>query len=581
MAVSQSNIGNEEQSFSQYDPIKSELHTIVDKLQLDEPPSVQTARPLWQRVLSWAVPLWLVAFFVVWCYNARVDTCGGAKVIYRGNVLCIASERDFLLLNETYETEFLARDTSEPMPIDSLNQKKYDDLTETIKSKYADTTVQDADTRTRLTFLNALRGNGMDSASYCRNLAMGYYNVAVNYLNKGNRDLACSAYRFLKDWHWKDSVLTKGELTVLEQICELKADILPPSVQKLQIDKPKRVGILIQNQQNTSTAQKVGMPVQYKDSISGSTLAFINDDLRTALNMSAKEDKKTLLYFWATYATPTKVMDEYTFTNPSVIDFLNENFICVRINIQSFDGFDFRNQYRVTVLPTIILLDSKGRAISRIEETMNPSKFLGYLKNYSKYPYFQNKDSLSQQNQPINQPIFSTNSFMLDSFPKTSVDKYINKYSPIAISESLRSGIPASIILAQSIYESNLGEGNLAKISNNYFGIKWRSAADGDYVEAYDDDVDKNGKKILSRFLKFKSVEESFVQYSELLMSRLAYRVLFTYDRSDYRSWAYGLKKAGYATNLKYAETLINIIETYNLQRFDTPSKADTKQKKN
>lgn len=249
MSESQSNIGNEEQSYEQsyqqqsqsYVPfedanagIKSELHTIVDKLQLDEPPSAQKGRPLWQRVLSWAVPLWLVAFFVVWCYNARVDTCGGAKVIYRGNVLCITSERDFLLLNETYETEFLARDTSEPMPIDSLNQKKYDDLTETIKSKYADTTAQDADTRTRLTFLNALRGNGMDSASYCRNLAMGYYNFAVNYLNKGKNDSACLAYRFLKDWHWKDSVLTKAELAVLAQICENKerrqVDLSIPSV---------------------------------------------------------------------------------------------------------------------------------------------------------------------------------------------------------------------------------------------------------------------------------------------------------------------------------------------------------------
>lgn len=222
MAVSQSNIGNEEQSFSEYDPIKSELHTIVDKLQLDEPPSEQTGRPLWQRVLMWAVPLWLVAFFVVWCYNARVDTCGGAKVAYRGNVLCITSERDYLLMNETYETEFLSRDTSEPKPIDSINEKKYTDLRDALLAKYADTISEDYDMRTRVTFLNALRGNGMDSASFCRNLAMGYYNVAVNYLNKGNRDSACIAYRFLKGWHWKDSVLTKGELAVLEQVCENK-----------------------------------------------------------------------------------------------------------------------------------------------------------------------------------------------------------------------------------------------------------------------------------------------------------------------------------------------------------------------
>jgi formylglycine-generating enzyme required for sulfatase activity len=227
-----SNIGNEEQSYQSNAPnesplegIKSELHTIVDKLQLDEPPSVQQGRPLWQRFLAWAVPLYLIAFYVVWSYNARVDTCDGAKVKYRENILCIASERDFLLLNETYETEFLARDTSEPKPIDSLNQKKYDDLTETIKSKYADTTAQDVEIRMRLTFLNALRGNGLDSASFCRNWVMGYYNLAVNYLNKGKNDSVCMAYRFLKDWHWKDSVLTKGELAVLEQICEDKKPV--------------------------------------------------------------------------------------------------------------------------------------------------------------------------------------------------------------------------------------------------------------------------------------------------------------------------------------------------------------------
>ena len=235
-----SNIGNEEQSYEQsyqqqsqsYVPfedsnagIKSELHTIVDKLQLDEPPSVQQGRPLWQRFLAWAVPLCLIAFYVVWSYNARVDTCDGAKVKYRENILCIASERDFLLLNETYETEFLSRDTSEPLPIDSINGRRFNELRDAINRKYEDTLAEDYDLRARLTHLNALRGNGMDSASYCRNLAMGYYNVAVNYLNKGNRDSACIAYRFLKDWHWKDSVLTKVELAVLEQVCEDKKPV--------------------------------------------------------------------------------------------------------------------------------------------------------------------------------------------------------------------------------------------------------------------------------------------------------------------------------------------------------------------
>lgn len=154
-------------------------------------------------------------------------------------------------------------------------------------------------------------------------------------------------------------------------------------------------------------------------------------------------------------------------------------------------------------------------------------------------------------------------------------ESYIEQYRQIAIMESLRSGIPASIKLAQGLLESAYGRGGLALTSNNHFGIKWRSSADGDYVESYDDEKDKKGNPIVSRFVKFHSPEESYQQHSELLMTRPIYRVLFTYDRSDYRSWAYGLKKAGYATNPKYAESLIQIIQQYHLDRFDIPTQLD------
>ena len=222
MAASQSNIGNDEQSFQSNAPnepplegIKSELHTIVDKLQRDESPSEQKPRPLLQRFFIGALIACLVTFVVVLFYNPRTDNCSGAKVQYRGKILCIASERDFLVMNETYETEILARDTSEPLPIDSLSEAKFNALRDDINAKYEDKSAADYETRARLTHLNALRGNDIDSASYCRNWAMGYYNVAVDYLNKGHRDSACLAYQFLKDWHWKDSVLTKMELAVL------------------------------------------------------------------------------------------------------------------------------------------------------------------------------------------------------------------------------------------------------------------------------------------------------------------------------------------------------------------------------
>ena len=151
-------------------------------------------------------------------------------------------------------------------------------------------------------------------------------------------------------------------------------------------------------------------------------------------------------------------------------------------------------------------------------------------------------------------------------------ESYIEQFSSIAVMESIRTGIPASIKLAQAILESGNGQSSLALSSNNHFGIKWRSPSDGDYVEFYDDDRDKQGKLKLSKFIKYYSPEESFRRHSEFLLRNSNYRLLFTFDRSDYRSWANGLKKAGYATNPKYAELLIKIIEDNNLDRFDIPT---------
>ncbi len=151
-------------------------------------------------------------------------------------------------------------------------------------------------------------------------------------------------------------------------------------------------------------------------------------------------------------------------------------------------------------------------------------------------------------------------------------ESYIEQFSSIAVMESIRTGIPASIKLAQAILESGNGQSSLALRSNNHFGIKWRSPLDGDFVEFYDDDRDKQGKLKLSKFIKYYSPEESFRRHSEFLLTNSNYRLLFTYDRSDYRSWANGLKKAGYATNPRYAELLIKIIEDNHLDRFDIPT---------
>ena len=154
----------------------------------------------------------------------------------------------------------------------------------------------------------------------------------------------------------------------------------------------------------------------------------------------------------------------------------------------------------------------------------------------------------------------------------TQVNNYVTQYSQIAIYESVRSGIPASIILGQGVLESQYGMGRLAKIANNHFGIKWTSAKDGEYVLLKDDDRDASGSLIQSRFIKYKSTEESYVHHTDFLMTRSNYKRLFTFDRTDYRNWAKGLSECGYATDPEYTSKLINIIETYNLQQYDTPS---------
>ena len=153
------------------------------------------------------------------------------------------------------------------------------------------------------------------------------------------------------------------------------------------------------------------------------------------------------------------------------------------------------------------------------------------------------------------------------------VSNYVSQYKDLAIEEQLRTGIPASIKLSMGLLESSFGQSRLATEANNHFGIKWWSANDGaSFVEAMDDDKDKNGAPTPSKFVKFSSAEESYRKHSEFLLTRARYRVLFNYDRTDYRSWATGLKACGYATAPDYAEKLIRLIEKFNLSQYDVPS---------
>ncbi|MEO8793958.1 MAG: glucosaminidase domain-containing protein [Daejeonella sp.] len=142
-----------------------------------------------------------------------------------------------------------------------------------------------------------------------------------------------------------------------------------------------------------------------------------------------------------------------------------------------------------------------------------------------------------------------------------SGNEYISRYKAIAISEMNKSGIPASITLAQGLLESGNGNSSLAREANNHFGIKCNSEWRGKTILRDDDRVD-------DCFRVYNNAEESFRDHTEFL-KRKRYAFLFELNKDDYKGWAYGLKQAGYATNPKYPELLISLIERYDLQQFD------------
>ena len=138
---------------------------------------------------------------------------------------------------------------------------------------------------------------------------------------------------------------------------------------------------------------------------------------------------------------------------------------------------------------------------------------------------------------------------------------YIEKYKDLAIFEMQRTGVPASITLAQGILESGCGESELSKNSNNHFGIKCKIEWQGEKVFADDDEANEC-------FRKYLDVSESYKDHSNFLKTRPHYAFLFNLEPTDFESWAYGLKKAGYATEKSYADRLIGIINNYNLNSY-------------
>lgn len=153
--------------------------------------------------------------------------------------------------------------------------------------------------------------------------------------------------------------------------------------------------------------------------------------------------------------------------------------------------------------------------------------------------------------------------------------EYIKKHKEFAIEEMERAGVPASIKLGQAILESNAGQSTLAIQANNHFGIKCGNDWDGKSYYKEDDDRDGNGNIVKSCFRKYKDAEDCYEDHSDFLRDPKKYNrygFLFRLDQRDYKSWAYGLQSAGYATSDTYAESLIRVIEAYKLYEFDEMS---------
>ena len=147
-------------------------------------------------------------------------------------------------------------------------------------------------------------------------------------------------------------------------------------------------------------------------------------------------------------------------------------------------------------------------------------------------------------------------------------ENYIRTYFPMAVEQMNRHGIPASITLAQALLEGGAGRSDLVKEANNHFGVKADKRWNGKTYSKWD-----NGK--WCKFRVYKSTQESYEDHSRFLLSSSRYDFLFELEKDDYKGWARGLKKAGYAEDPQYPTKLINIIERYGLDRYDSYKKGD------
>lgn len=233
----------------------------------------------------------------------------------------------------------------------------------------------------------------------------------------------------------------------------------------------------------------------------------------------------------------------------------------------------------IIVICLLALVSCKTGGLRVLEKKQNTTASSGIIRT-TKTPV------LKPTNPPKTETVKDIKTVTLEATTKVQVttvlvQEYIQKYKDIAKEDMVKYGIPASITLGQGILESGVGTGPLSIQANNHFGIKCHKEWTGESIK-YDDDAEAEC------FRKYNNAEESYRDHSLFLTSRPRYASLFQLPINDYKSWAKGLKEAGYATDPNYPTKLYLLIERYNLQQYDSevlgletttqqPTKVETK----
>ena len=240
-----------------FEAIKTELHTIVDKLQLDEPSGEPPRRPLWQRVLIWQIPIWLVAFLIVLSYNPRVDSCGGLKINYKTQTLCIANDNDFFLFVEYFACDFIEKGA---VAYDSLQMDFM--ASQTLQNYFTKYDFSLKKEPTEVEVLRGMRNARYDSTSFYKNVAMAFWNAGVRLLKEGKTNSACTYFRKLEQWKVADSILTAADREMITRNC---SPDFPSSNQVMTPPKNEQKSkIPIQSKPNIITKQPTAPQINLK-----------------------------------------------------------------------------------------------------------------------------------------------------------------------------------------------------------------------------------------------------------------------------------------------------------------------------